>query len=124
MKTKIYEQATAYIESMAKSLGVAAEHVYGILVKQQVAEGIATIALMPLALIILSVILTKLVKALKKYDGWDNTHIMIPTVLVACVLGVASIVALVMIPGGLMKIMNPEYYAIQEIMDVIKGASE
>ena len=121
MKEKIYEKATEYIETLASSLGVAAEHVYGILVRQQVAEGVTTLIMFGVIYLILGIILV--VSAKKSdftYDCLANYIAVIAVILMVF----AAVIGLLTLGGAIMKVMNPEYYAIKEIMDVIKGATK
>lgn len=52
------DKAMAYIDKLAEKLGVAAEHVYGVLVKQAVVGGVLS-TLMMIAGIIVTALLTK-----------------------------------------------------------------
>lgn len=123
MKTKIYEKATEYIESLASSLGVAAEHVYGILVKQQYVTGIADA--------IFAVIFAIVVTICYKVGKWLATSEMAYRkdwewlTFIPVLIGVFAIVFMcVSLYSAIGHLVNPEYYAIKEIMDVLKGATD
>lgn len=121
MKEKIYGKATEYIESLASSLGVAAEHVYGILVRQQIAEGITTLIIFGVIYAVLGTIVGIAVKKSDfRYDFISNYVVILGSV----VLVIVSAFAIFELRGAIMQLINPEYYAIKEIMDVIKGATE
>ena len=119
MKEKIYEKATEYIETLASSMGVAAEHVYGVLVRQQFAEGITLTVLLPVILVVLGLILRFCIK--KQNENYNDDGYMVATVLLGIFTGLLLVVSLFVIPESIMKMINPEYYAIKEIMDVLKG---
>ncbi len=121
MKEKVYEKATEYIETLASSLGVAAEHVYGILVRQQVAEGVTTLIMFGVVYLVLGIVVGV---AVKKSD-FDYECIANYVAVIGCIVLIfVSVFAFVDVGDAIMKVMNPEYYAIKEIMDVIKGATK
>lgn len=139
----IYGDIKQYIDELAQSLGVAAEYVYELLVKQQVISGIVwtSVSVIMIALS-LSVILF-LITALRKAEwesvkgvGFFSDSIKEPTngyakiiaigdgalVLVVSILATFFlIVSIIAVLENGMQIFNPEYYAIREIMDVFKG---
>lgn len=122
MKEKIYEQVTNYIESMAKGLGVAAEHVYGILVRQQVAEGITTTATFITVLAVLVFLLTRSIRGLKNSKRHSEDFYLATTVVTSILTILVFVMTILEVPVAVMRIINPEYYAIMEIAEVIKEA--
>jgi hypothetical protein len=122
MKDKAFEKVTEYIDAMAAKLGVAAEHVYGILVKQQIAEGITYVIVMPLILAVLAFVLTKLIKSLKSYEGYDPEGYIAGIAISGLALLIVFVVAIFVVPEAILKISNPEYYAIRELLDAVGGA--
>lgn len=116
----IYGDIKQYIDELAQSLGVAAEHVYEILVRQQISDGIITIIATSL---VWAALATAFYKAVKRDDFYEGK------VTVTFIIGVASGVGIffALIIGSfesiaaVKQLINPEYYAIREIMDVIKG---
>lgn len=116
----IYGDIKQYIDELAQSLGVAAEHVYELLVRQQISDGIVTIIATTLIWVVLA---TAFYKAVKRDDFYESK------VTVTFIIGVASGVGIffALIIGSfesiaaVKQLINPEYYAIREIMDVIKG---
>jgi divalent metal cation (Fe/Co/Zn/Cd) transporter len=116
------------LAQMASGLGVAAEHVYIVLVKQQVVYGIIALA-WPILAMIAAGILTRYYfkvpfKNMRKgnFDGGENfvnDVIWVGAGLIAIgwiVLIVHSIMSLV---NGVGHILNPEYYALKEIIHFI-----
>ncbi|WP_188069031.1 hypothetical protein [Brevibacillus brevis] len=117
------DKMTEYIEQMAAKLGVAAEHVYGVLLTQMVAEGVVYIIGSLIYLVFFAVLVrwmySKHVETRNNYES--DWGIAFP--LFSIFGGVVAIAALMMAFTGLLYVMNPEYYAIREIMNVIGGAT-
>jgi hypothetical protein len=107
------EKITQYLEQMAAKLGVAAEHVYGVLVRQQWTEGVTGIIGGALFLVLALMCAYLLVK-FREESGLEL--ILIPVGLFAMLAWMVGI-------DGIKHVMNPEYYALKEIMDVIGGAT-
>ena len=121
MKNEIANKAFEYIDAIAAKMGVAAEHVYGILVRQQLAEGIAYSLLTTLAVIVFAVAYTKLFKAYRKCDGYGD-EAFIYALIFGGILGLVIVITWFFVfPNGIMKIVNPEYYAIKEILNALGG---
>ncbi|MGT4651532.1 hypothetical protein [Bacillus cereus] len=116
------DKAMAYIDKLAAKLGVAAEHVYGVLVKQAVANGVSEIGggLMLIAVaVVVSVIMFRTIKN-SDLDYWDVEW--------AAVLGLTClfvvlpvIISYFLMASGIKATINPEYYAIKEILETVKG---
>lgn len=118
----------SYINELAKQLGVAAAHVYEVLIRQQYAEAIGSLTVDFVWICIFILMTVLLVKGWKKAnfwlehgeDGWQFGMI-IGTV----VYGVASLFILIFVTDdiktSIMKLMNPEYYALKDIMDFIQS---
>ena len=119
MPEKIYNDISGAIAVLAQKLGVAAEHVYATLVRQQIVEGIAAIAAIIAALIGICVVVI-LGKLCFKLDNEGHEW---PVVIIGCIAAVIlvfSIGTLVISPSDILKLFNPEYYAIQEIIKMVK----
>lgn len=122
------EQVKQAVSSIAEGLKAPAEHVYSVLVKQRVINAVSNIFIY-LILITLSYIsirwtVGKYDPEEDCYDGvmWDgykydiNGWIFLPLVVTG---------ATILIIGGSMSttisgLLNPEYFAIQEILSIIK----
>lgn len=118
MQAKIIE----YIDGLASSLGVAAEYVYALLTRQMLTEGIvySTLFLAVIAALALSArkVFAYCTELSDDYHGEIAEAISVVYV-VACV-GVA-VASFFFLPESIMKIFNPEYYAIKSILDAIGG---
>jgi ABC-type polysaccharide/polyol phosphate export permease len=123
MNNKVFEKVTEYIDAIAAKLGVAAEHVYGVLVRQQVAEGITDIVTGVIILVLVitgALIFSKKIKVRFIEDEFDAFILFIGGLLFL-VLFVAPIgYSIENISDGIKHIVNPEYYAIKEILRAIK----
>lgn len=119
MNDKIVDKATQYIDAIASKLGVASEHVYGLLVKQAIVSGVLDL-IFGVALIIATYVLVRmsiwLATSEKAYDN-DLEPYGVFTGIGALV---ALIFGIVCMYSGVGELINPEYYAIKEIMDVFK----
>lgn len=118
----------SYINELAKQLGVAAEHVYGVLIRQQYTEAIGSLVQDFVWIVVWIMMIIFIVKGWKRAnywlskgdDGWQYGMI-IATVFCS----IASIFILVFVTADLkeaiMKLLNPEYYALKDIMDFIQS---
>lgn len=125
MNQQVLEKVDGYIKAMAESLGVASEYVFRTLVHQMFVEGIVFSAVFIISVLVASLILYKGVKvAINKWDEIYKNDIEVPIVCVmvlACIGYIILIIATVNeLPQNLMKIFNPEYYALKEILAVFK----
>ena len=143
------EQVMNLVDQLAVKLGVAVEHLWVILTKQQYAEGVINIVLAVLCVGILIAIITYAPKltsnAANEYkrleedrkqngtgyngskftpsfeeDRYNNLRQDIPkyAIGVGCVVFVLMIMFIVC---GIQQVINPEYFAIREILNCIKN---
>lgn len=115
--SNIYPDIKTAVNTIAKSIGVAAEHVYGILVKKYVVIAVKELLLLITALIL---IICGYIDWNKKTSGSNPiTYKIIPSVL--CIL--ISIILLIQISYDdmLMGLINPEYGALNYILDYSKS---
>lgn len=141
------EQAMEFIEDLASQLGVAVEYLWTVLVKQQFAEGVTSLAMVLINLIVVFLVTRYAPKLTKKmmnkrdelaedrrknhtgYMGSDYVsggtedffgimRFIVPiasTILVIILLSVS----LDSISIGVQKLINPDYFALKEILDAI-----
>lgn len=116
--TQVYNDVKEGITDLAIALKIPAEHVYGVLVKQQIIKSI-TYSFLPLGALILIFIFIKLYKKGNKEDWEDNQNMgwLIITGILTFIFIIASIMALSYIVQGF---ANPEYSAIKEIITFVK----
>lgn len=130
MKEQAFQKVTEYIDAMAVKLGVAAEHVYEILVRQQYVEGI-TVLIGCLLFVVVSLFIARKTTELtsvkrEERKGKYVSEISEDLALVAYVLSwtvffIALLVSVFAVPDCIAQFINPEYYAIKEILDTIGG---
>ncbi|MCG7407727.1 hypothetical protein MH117_09855 [Paenibacillus sp. ACRRX] len=127
MGTEVIDKISQYVDALAASLGVAATHVYEVMIRQMVAEGIVYGVLLSLLYIVVAIVVLKLAKlTVVKWEsltvkGWDYP------VFVGWFVGGSLFTALTItvfstVPESVMKLCNPEYFIIRDILSVIKGA--
>ncbi|AHN66480.1 membrane protein [Bacillus phage Bcp1] len=120
-----------FIDELAKQLGVAATHVYEVLVKQQMVDGISLLVKAGVWLAILILLWTLMNKLVfKKWSNFYNDDpygfdaqfaLGVVTVLLAVVTIFFSFYIVDWLTLGIKKLLNPEYYALEDIMTFIKG---
>ena len=115
------------VAQLAQSLGVAATHVYGVLVRQQVLDG-------ALGLIVCALVILLFVAACiwwrAGYLEWKNgetvkigyrdekpfeERTLWTSIGIAALSVVVFVICITVIPTSVKKIYNPEYYAINEV---------
>jgi uncharacterized membrane protein required for colicin V production len=125
MKNEIVQKIDGYLHALAKSLGVASEYVMKTLTHQMFIEGLVYSIFTMLFIVVGGFVLYKLIKTAMKY--WDDLYdkdmeapVIIGLVILSIVYIVITIVGIIDLPEEVMKAMNPEYYALKEILKVFK----
>ena len=115
-KEQIYTDFKHAVNAIAESLQVGAEHVYEILVRQQLIESVGICLLLAFIAMISGVSFKKLELVGKEDEQYDGAR-WIPF----CI-GLFAFIIVFAIAGEsiLTGFFNPEYGAIQEIQDIIK----
>lgn len=137
------------LEQVAAKLGVAVEYLWEILVRQKFAEGVTNLiiaGILLVAIVVMCCVTPGIVKhysnkykelredRMKNGTGYHGSHKIssfeeddarrtaqdVPWIVFFIVLFMLVIVIPVTI-GGVQKLINPEYFAIKEIMDAIGG---
>ncbi|MMZ47336.1 hypothetical protein D1872_89800 [compost metagenome] len=112
----------------ANKLGVAVEHLVEVMIRQQIVSGIVGSFMM--LLFVLTAYLTcrgcyKAFKAGKLYEeGYNNdiNAIGLIWISVSVVLGIVAFAVFMLgLPESIMSIFNPEYYALKDIINIVKG---
>jgi Ca2+/Na+ antiporter len=138
MKEEIYSKVIEYIEGFGKVVSEGAIYGFELLVKQQIVNGIVNIVTLLLSLVVLTLVIkytSKLTKSKreevnykKESDRWYTTSLEedfllgLP-VIFGVVATVLLIVSVFVIPSSIAQIINPEYYAIKEIMNTLGGSN-
>ena len=126
------EKAFEYIGAIAANLGVAAEHVYGALLKQAMVSGLRSVVY----IIICLAVSYAIIKVLKRVysdvkedeEGLfvDSFGVPLGGVFALVFGGIALVIMFFVIMADISNastaLLNPEYWALKEILDTIKGA--
>ncbi|MCU7556587.1 hypothetical protein [Macrococcus capreoli] len=118
------EETMKYIDQLAKSLNVASEHVYEALLKQAVVSGIMSIVCAIVMLIVTIALVLVIRKAWIKaeYDPYfDSGDAAMCTFVVGIVLFIVVCVGICAAENGVTALVNPEYWAIKEVLNAIKS---
>lgn len=114
--TSLYPDVKSAVVAIGKAIGVAAEHVYTVLVKKYVVDGIVQLLPFLLGLLLIGI-------AWFKMNGYFKTHEKIEWhILYPCTLLVAGIAALSCVDYNVMVmgLVNPEYGALNYILEYSK----
>jgi putative Mn2+ efflux pump MntP len=109
------------MKPVADKIGEGAGYTWEVFVRQQVAEGVARL-IWAVALLLLTFAGYRLIRhGLKKmsedkYSDWDFALIWIVPSTVA-----ALAFSLLALTTGVMHLLNPEYYAITGLIDMVRG---
>lgn len=117
------------LAAIGKGLDKGADFIWPILVRQQITEGIAYLALV--LFFIISIFVYAKIEPWAKQKCKNENHLNGDS----CIYGairmtglVFSIISVILIIGfltcGIMQILNPEYYALQEILTQISGGKK
>lgn len=121
-KHVIYKDAKAAIQQLADALKVGSEHVYGILVKQQIVNSVVYLIILILSIIALTISFKQFCKV--RTDGYgdvvDQTGIHIAFGLISGLPGILMLfMGLCSINTIVTGFINPEYGAIEKILELL-----
>lgn len=137
------------LEQVAAKLGVAVEYLWEILVRQMLAEGVTNIIIAIILLVVIVVICCVTPRIVRHYsnkykelrddriengtgyngsrqissfeeDNARNTARDLPWIIL-CIVSFMLVILIPVTINGVQKLINPEYFAIKEIMDAIGG---
>jgi len=112
--TQLYQDIETAINTLATELKVTADHVYGVLIRQQTINAIHIIIIDALLLIFSIICIIVCIKNVNT----DLTEVMIATTAIFSIITI--IVMAGTLPSMLTGFVNPEYGAIQDIMRMIR----
>lgn len=147
---KYLDNVFEYIDAIASKLGVASEHVYGVMVTQKIVSGWAQVIGSVVAILIVIATLYTLYKMhsgrkyntvkhgtgeykllyeevpaniwAKIYEALDDYEIMWVAIVASVMITIIGTVAVIScLFTGLMQVINPEYYVIKEILAILGG---
>lgn len=114
----VADKVGAALTGLAASLQAPAEHVYAVLVRQAVAEGILGLSAAAGCLLLLVASLLALRWAIPKAE---DSGAAVAVIIVAASAAVMSGIGIpINACDGFLHLYNPEFYAIQSILDALK----
>ncbi|WBF81868.1 membrane protein [Staphylococcus virus vB_SurM-PSU5] len=135
---KLEDKVLERIDSLGGKLGDISQHAWGALVKYQVAYGIVDI-IVGIVVIALTIFLWKLfinqynkVNDINRDDGYsilfenygDLTGIGFTYVIVTSLISLGALIYLVYgIPMDILRILNPEVFAVKDLIEQAKGGN-
>ena len=122
---EIIESGSATLTKLAEAAGSTGEHVYGVLVRQKLTEGISGLFEISIFIPLLLIPIYKAVKWGMKKEKEDNyseniSQYIIP-ILFSLVWFLLSLLIVDTISTSILKLVNPEYFAIEFIFESIKS---
>lgn len=118
------EDFGSVIDELAKQMGVAAEHIYEVIVRQQYVEGISGLIGSGLFFIFAIILMIVSLKSRKRLlnEGYADGSDMIAFRWIGIVISfIIVIVVLFTTIAYLKMLLNPEFYALKDIMELIRG---
>lgn len=115
----IYDKTSEAISELAQALAVPAEHVYNVLVKQQVIKGVSLLIGLLFSMLFTSISWFILFKKHNFKLEWylQNT---VDYWMLSVLLSIVSIVLFVVfLSSGISSLLNPEYGAIRDIISIL-----
>lgn len=110
------------LDAVAAKLGTTTEYLWKVLVKQGYVEGIAQLVSIP-ALLLLAYMGYRLSKKLYQMgedDGWNGPGPVFGSAFLYLGIGAAIFLAMGNAYFGLLQLLNPEYFALRQILQAIK----
>jgi len=114
MEEKIYGDVKSVIADLAEGLQVGAEHVYAILVKQQVVESITY-----LIIGFISIMLIYLSVKFGKTDWNEPNGKNVASITLGIVGAFSLLITFFLLPDIITGFVNPEYGAIKDILSAV-----
>jgi biotin transporter BioY len=121
MSEQFQQKIMEYIDSIAHGLGVASQFVLETLVKQKIIEGWVYTLICLILFAALVFALFKLIPWLWKMADNDMETFFLSMLIPILVTIILIIIICVVLPESIMKIFNPQYYALKDILDAVKG---
>jgi hypothetical protein len=106
---------------LATKLGEGAAHVYAIYVREQYVSGVGSIIWSVVWLLLSAAVIVGASKLFRWASKEDEEEVMTAAVIMGTGLGlVILVIATSCLDSGIQHLLNPEYYAIQDILDSVK----
>lgn len=119
------QQIAPLLEKLAAKLGTTAEHLWGVLVKQAPIDGTVELVGAILMFIGTFILIKKLPKIINYIEEKDNEGLTIVSVFGGVLGGVAIVTYAILFLATLSTLIaaffNPEYWALQHILSLLKN---
>lgn len=116
---QVYTDAKEGFTKLVTTLQGPAKHVYEIYVKQYLINGISKFLISLLFVIITLTLINRSLKHLNFDRDDKDTHVT--GFIIGCILAVITLIIIInFLSNGVSMLINPEYYAIQDIIETIK----
>jgi len=110
---KALDQVSGAIGAMAEAFKKIAPHAWEVMVRQQVVEGVTGALTCVVVMAVFGKLTLFFVRKLKENPN-DDVPLGMGAVLAFCL----AMAALVTLPGFALQVINPEYYAIKDLISV------
>lgn len=118
------EQLNLVVDKLSDKLGVAADAIMPMFMKQATIYGISQIVFLTIALILSIICVKKFLDYVIKYADEDNLGADTVPFSIVCIVGIVSLLCFVigicMIGDFITALFNPEYWAFQKIMEMVR----
>lgn len=112
---KYIGQATEAIKALAETLKQPAEFVYSTLVEQTVREGYLMIWI-PIIIFVFCILVFLFLQFVEWKFDWDSDGVEFFKILFLVLAGITFFVGCFAVTGGILRVNNPDYYAIRELL--------
>ena len=111
------QKAENALDAIADKLGTGIDHFWPLFIKQQWADGIISIIIF--VLIMMFFILLSYI-SYKNYKNGPNPDTGLILTLALLATALVGLLVVYELRTGILQILNPEYYALKEIMELMK----
>lgn len=115
------QQVSAILDELAKRFGATAEHLWAVVVRQQVVEGVLYAFFGLLGTVVVTALIVWAVKVARR--EWTDDDAM--SIGLMAMMGMFPLTALAgtiaLLISGILRITAPEYYALQAILRAVAG---
>jgi hypothetical protein len=118
---KLIDGITPAMKALADKFGTTAEHLYIVLCKQSLVDGVGYLIISAICLLLLGGFIYAFKLLLTKCQDWLCYHEKVACMVICAILAtVCMMVGLTDMVLGMKHVVNPEYYAVKEVLKNIK----
>jgi cellobiose-specific phosphotransferase system component IIC len=115
------DKISPVLEKLADTLNTSVEFLWSVLVRQAMVSGIANIIIGSILIFCIYLLFTKGIRTLKMIFNKDSEVGVIATVVFSMVAFIFSLIIIFNIKNTVTCLINPEYWALNEILEKLKG---